>query len=482
MNILFSKKILFTIIITLILFIIYSFRLPETLLFTSDFGRDMYQSGRIAQGELVLIGSKMNLGGYFVGPYLYYFLAIPLFISGFDINFVLYFHALIFAGAVGFFFWAASRKIHPAKAFLAAFSIGILPVYIQSARYPSNGYTFLPFLLILFTWVLFFDIKGKFSAASAGILTGILFNIHPTTIFATGFLFSYLILFLKEKKLFLFYLGGFLITFMPVLAFEFRHNFVMTRDTFINTSYRSFTQDSNTPQFLLHQNPLISSFLFFSDKFKKWILFLPVIYFGTALAAIWIHRGKNEIKLNLFLFFSSVLSFILAMAVFRFHFEEHYIFSTLFLVAFATVLVLIRSKLWFLLFLVILLGSNSLLKQTYQTSQRSFNSIEQAVKFSVDQKLVTKDESFNLIQITDAYGLVPTGYEYRFFFRKYGLSPGSEYNYKNVGKLLIFSETPFYDIDRFKMRATEEFGREYFSKRKAYSSGNITIYRISKDQ
>lgn len=481
MNILFSKKILFTIIITLILFIVYSYRLPETLLFTSDFGRDMYQSGRIAQGDLVLIGSKMNLGGYFVGPYLYYFLAIPLFISGFDINFVLYFHALIFTGAVGFFFWAACQKIHPAKAFLAAFSIGLLPVYIQSARYPSNGYTFLAFLLILLTWVFFFNIKGKFPAAAAGILAGIIFNIHPTTIFATGFIFFYLVLFLKEKKLFFLFLGGFLITFLPILAFELRHDFIMARDTFINGSYRSFTQDSNTPQFWLHKNPIISSFLFFSGKFKQWVLLPPIFYFGVMIAATaWKMKEKSN-RLDLFLLISSLLSFILSMIILRFHFEEHYFFSTLFFIVFATVIVLIRSRLWFLLLAIIFIEIILFPKPLYNQSKRLFSSIEQSVKFSIDQKLVTKEEPFNLIQITDAYGLVPTGYEYRFFFRKYGLYPNSEYEYKEAKKLLIFSETPYYDIDRFKMWATEEFGREYFSKRKVYHSGPITIYLISKE-
>lgn len=477
-----SRKLLLTVTLTITLFAIYSYKLPQSFLFTSDFGRDMYQSGRIAQGELVLIGSKMNLGGYFVGPYLYYFLAIPLFISGFDINFVLYFHALIFAGAVGFFFWSASRKIHPAKAFLASFSIGILPIYIQSARYPSNGYTFLPFLLILFTWVLFLGFKDRrFSTAVAGILAGIIFNIHPTTIFATGFIFFYLLLFLKEKKLLFLFLGGFLITFLPILFFEFRHNFVMTRDTFINNSYRSFTQDSNTPQFWLHKNPIISSFLFFSGKFKQWVLLSPIFYFGAVLAATaWKMKGKSN-KLDLFLLISSILSFILSIIILRFHFEEHYFFSTLFFVVFATVIVLIRSRLWFLLLAIIFIEIILFPKPLYNQSKRSFSSIEQSVKFSIDQNLVTKEEPFNLIQITDAYGLVPIGYEYRFFFRKYGLYPISEYDYKEAKKLIIFSETPFYDIDRFKMWATEEFGREYFSKRKVYHSGPITIYLISRE-
>lgn len=484
MNTVLSKKLLFAITLTIILFLVYSYRLPQSLQFSSDFGRDIYHTARVAQGDLVLIGSKMNLGGYFVGPYLYYLLAAPILIGNFDINFLLYFHALLFAAALGFFFWVLSQKFGLLKATLAAGSIGLLPIYILSARYPSNGYSYLPLLLILLTFVFFFHTGKKIYLTLLGILTGIIFNIHPTSIFATAFLFLYLFFLLKKRSDIFYFAGAFLLTFLPLIIFELRHNLVMTKDTFVNQSYRTFTEDGSTPQFWLHKNQIISSFLFLSNKFQKLVILPPVFYFGAMLLALSLKWKKKEtvsFSYDLFLFLSAILSFILLIASLRFHFEDHYIFSTLFLVVFASIVVITGSKLWWLLSLIILLAVISFPKHLYTPTVRPFEAIGQAVKYTLDQKLITKNEAFNLVQITDAYGLVPVGYEYRFFFRKYGFYPNSEYDYKNAEKLLIFSETPFYDIDRFKMWATEEFGRQYFDKREVYNLGKITIYRISKN-
>lgn len=484
MNTVLSKRFLLALILTIILFFVYSYRLEQSFSITSDFGRDIYHAARAAQGDLVLIGSKMNLGGYFVGPYFYYFLALPLLLGGFNINFVLYFHTFLFASAIGFFFWALTKKFGVLKALIASISVAFLPVYVLSARYPSNGYSYLPLLLTLFTFIFldFYKVR-PFVLTLLGILAGIIFNIHPVSALALIFVFFYMMGVLKNKRLYWYFALGFLITFLPLVIFEIRHDLVMTKDTFINHSYRTFTQDGNTPQFWLNQNQIISSFLFLLGKFENLVLLSPIFYFGSmTLVIAWKWRKKvANFSFDLFLLLSAILGLCLLIVVLRFHFENHYIFPTVFFVPLVTIFVLIRSKLWFLQILVALLGINSYLSQTYPNTNRPFESIEQAVKYTLDQKLVKKEESFNLIAITDAYGLVPGGYEYRFFFRKYDFYPNSEYDYQSSQKLLIFSETPYYDIDRFKMWATEQFGREYFNKRQTYRSNNITIYLISKD-
>lgn len=471
-----SRKFIFTIILTLIFFAIYSYNLPKSLISTSDFGRDMYQTIKIAQGDLVLLGSKMNLGGYFAGPYLYYLLAPAFLLGKFDINSVLYFHTFLFAAAIGFFFWVAYHKLNPYKALLGAVFLGLMPIFIISARYPSNGYSYLAILLALFTYIFFLNFQSRLTLFILGLLTGIILNIHPISSLALIFSSFYIFLSLKKKWLFAFFLGAIFITFIPIFAFEITHDFVMTKDTFVNQSYRTFTEDGNTPQFWRHENKFVSSFLFISDKFKKLISLEPIFYFGLI---IFVLRSKWLQYLSI----SMILSLFLLIIVLRFHFEDHYIFSVALFIPFAASLILLRSKLWFFLLIITIFQVQTFPTNLYQNSMKSvsFNDIEQAVKFSLDHKLLSKDIPFNLIQITDAYGLIPTGFEYRFFFRKYGLYPNSEYDYKSAKILLIFSETPYYDIDRFKMWATEEFGREHFTKKEVYHVGNIDIYRVKKE-
>lgn len=112
------KNLILTIILILIFFSIYSYKLPQSFTPTSDFGRDIFESLKIAQGDLVLIGSKMNLGGYFAGPYLYYLLALFLLLGNFGVGSLLYFHTMLFASALGFCFWMVWQKLGPFKAIL----------------------------------------------------------------------------------------------------------------------------------------------------------------------------------------------------------------------------------------------------------------------------------------------------------------------------------------------------------------------------
>lgn len=484
-----SSKFIFSFILILISFVIYSFNLPQSFVFTSDFGRDMYQTIKITQADLVLVGPKMNLGGYWAGPHLYYLLAPSLIIGRFDISNVLYFHTLLFAFSIGFFFWSSAQRLGLFRSFCGAIFLSLMPLYIMSARYPSNGYTYLALLLILLTYILFSNFNSKMILLVIGVLTGTILNIHPISILALVFIALYILFFLKKRSYFLFFLGAILITFIPSLLFELTHNFVMTKDTFINQSYRTFTEDGYTPQFWLHENRFISSFLFISDKFKKLITLPPIFYIGMVVFVVGWKLLKNKFLLgnnlpklsqDLFLSISAIISLFLLIFVLRFHFEEHYLFSVAFFISFSAILILLRSNFWFFIAIIILLQIHSFPTTLYQNSTRSYKPIEQAVKFAYDQELVSKNVPFNLIQITDAYGLVPTGFEYRFFFRKYGLYPESENNYSSAKILLIFSETPFYDVDRFKMWATEQFGREYFSKREVYNVGNIRIFKISK--
>lgn len=483
------KKIFFAVILTYVGLAVFSFNLPQSLGFTPDLGRDMYQTIKITQGDLVLVGPKMNLGGYWAGPHLYYLLAPSLLIGKFDIANVLYFHALLFALSISFFFWMAAGKLGLFRSLIGAIFLLLMPLYIMSARYPSNGYTYISLLLAVSTLTFFSNFNSKKILLIIGILSGVILNIHPISILALIFIAFYILIFAKERSFFLFFLGAILITFIPSLIFELTHDFVMTKDTFINESYRSFTQDSFTPQFWLNENQFISSFLFISDKFKKLVTLPPVAYFGMAFLVVGLKMFINikssksiaSKPQDLFLSFSAIICLFLLISVLRFHFEEHYLFSAAFFISFAVLLLFLRSNFHFFIIILILFQIQIFPSNLYKNSIRPYKPIERAVKYAYDQRLVTKDTPFNLIQITDAYGLVPTGFEYRFFFRKIGLDPMSEYNYSSAKVLLIFSETPFYDIDRFKMWATEQFGREYFAKRDVYDVGNISIYRISKD-
>ncbi len=482
-----KKEFIISFLVGFILFLIYSYRLNDAFVLTTDFGRDIYHSLRIAQGDIVLIGPKMNLGGYYSGPYIYYLFAPILLFGSYNISVLLYFHALLFSVSIGFFCWTIFKKYGLHKALLTSLAIGLLPFFILSARHPSNGYTYFPFLLILSTLILFYNFKKKTSLFLLGLLAGFIFNIHPISIFVLLPLAVYLFISLKKKKIFLLFLLGGIITLIPLALFEIKHDFVMTKDTFVNQSFNSFIASKSKPQLALNNSPTISIFLFISSKLKEFTLFEPLTLFALMFGVIllqfkFLKKIKMDLyfKRSLFLFVSSLLGLALLALILHTHYEDHYLFPLAFFIPFAAVLILLVSRFWILIFLIVFLEIMFFPKYLYQDSVKRFQDVESAVKYAVDNGLVNKKASFNLIEVSDAYALVTTGYDLRFFFRKYGFKPKSEYDYKTAEELLIFSETPYYDIDRFKMWATEEFGRKYFINREVYKSGDITIYKISK--
>jgi len=64
------------VLLFLILFALFSFKLVGSYNFDSDFGRDLMWMYDIAYGRFTLLGPKLSFGGYYLGPY-YYYIFVP---------------------------------------------------------------------------------------------------------------------------------------------------------------------------------------------------------------------------------------------------------------------------------------------------------------------------------------------------------------------------------------------------------------------
>jgi len=481
----FVSKYLFSILFLVFILSIFSNNIFNSLLLTTDLGRDLYNFLRITQGDFVLIGPKMNFGGYYAGPFYYYLFSPIMLLTNSSVQAVLYFQTFLFALSTAFFLYVVSQKYNHIKALLITLSISLVPFFLLSAKHPSNGYTYFPFLLFFSTLVFFFEFKNKLSITLLGFLAGFIVNIHPASIFPTVFISLYFLFFLKSKRLFLYFILGGLVTFLPLLLFELRHDFVMTKDTFVNNSLNSYINSSQKPQLLLDENPALSILFYLFDKFRQY-LHINIIGFILFPFLIIIYQLKNksvaakDMSKDIYLLVTIILNLLLLFPLMLFHYENHYLYGIMFYIAIASLLIILKSKFSYLLIIFVLVDLYFFPLNLYKDSDGLINKIEASVKYVVENNLVTKGQPFNLIRIADVYAKVPTGFEYRFFFRKYGYIPESEYDYKNANTLLIFSETPFYDIDQFKMWATEEFGREYFVNKEQFNMSGITIYKITK--
>ncbi len=242
------KKYLPPILIFLVIFSIYSHKLFSSFNFHPDFARDIYDMLKIIQGKFSLIGPKSSFGGIYSGPY-YYYLFVPIFyLTKLNIYSLLLFNLALFLFALVFFYIQIAKRYGPQSGILSTLVIAFLPIYITYSRSPWNGSTYLPFLLVFLTLLYFHEFKkNNIGLFFLGFFGGLISTIHlanlPLLIFAT----VYLLYFIKRKIDIVYFLAGIILAFSPLILFEFKHDFIMLKNTFITGSFKNFIESKNIP-------------------------------------------------------------------------------------------------------------------------------------------------------------------------------------------------------------------------------------------
>ncbi|MBA4319613.1 MAG: hypothetical protein C0412_14525, partial [Flavobacterium sp.] len=115
----------------------------------------------------------------------------------------------------------------------------------------------------------------------------------------------------------------------------------------------------------------------------------------------------------------------------------------------------------------------------YQYSIRPIANYENAAKYISNNYQSLKNDSFNVIQVSDPGIQTPVGNEYRFFLRKYGLDSLPETNYKDASSLVIISEIGELDISKIDNWEMNEFGEKHYDLQKN-KYRNVDIYVLKK--
>lgn len=466
-----------TIVIVILSFLVLSHKLTSSFIFHPDFARDVFDITRISQGKMMLVGPKLTFGGIYSGPYYYYLLLPILALTNYSINALLYFNTALFAIALGFLFYELSKRFSFLESIVGVSVILFSPFYIIASRNPSNAFTYIPFLLVLLTILYFYKITKPKQLLFLGVFAGILVTFH--LVVGSVILFTSLLLFadLKKRRDIVWYILGVPLAFLPLILFEVKHNFVMLKNTFIDKSYLLWIKNSNIPGGITGKKNPLENFIFISQSMQKFTVANPLILFVFAGAKHHVHRFRRK---DGWLLMSCLFSVVLLALFMRFQFIYHYLFATILLLLFTTVIIFLKQK-WYI-FLIIFLAFElaHIPKEMYGNSWRKYQTYEQAVSYVLENKLLQKNENFNVIQVTEPDLLSPNGFEYRFYLQQHGLKPESEFAYKTSKKLLIFSEKPEYDIKKLDTWESREFGTEFLAKAKKYTSGTITIYVTEK--
>ena len=460
----FLKKYFWPVVILILSYILFSFKLVSFSSFQGDLGRDLYEIVKISYGNLTLLGPKGSFGGLYTTLY-YFYLFVPTFLlAGRHLNGVIFFNALLFSLALVFFAYLVGKKFGTLKGFLSAGALMLFPFFIFGARNPSNGFSHIPFFLAFLSVLYFYDIN-KFSVIKVflfGFLLGAIFS----SLFVYGVIAIpvLLLVFLnfKDKRKFIFFLAGVSAAFAPLLIFEIKNNFVMLKNTFIDKSYLSFINNANLPNAVkLNKNVFVNALDLAGKMFPY-----------------------TNVNIFLMLLFSpaGILGFAFLAFLLRFQYSFHYFFPFLTLLTFTFIVAILKSK-FAKAALVILIVIQILWfpKNYYAKADRNYDRVENRVEQLISKHWLRKEDNFNVILIRSDDAPTPAGFEYRYFLIKNGYEPQSEFLYKDSNKLLVFSEKNNIDLKNLKSWEMTEFDYSKVKKTSQFAPDpGMTVYLLEK--
>jgi 4-amino-4-deoxy-L-arabinose transferase-like glycosyltransferase len=220
------------------------YRIQDYMTFLGDEGRDVLVVYNILHGHLTLLGPTSSVGGFFLGPIYYYFMAPFLWLFNYNPVGPAVMVALFGIATVWLIYIVGKEFFNAKVGLIAAAAYAISPLVITYSRSSWNPNP-LPFFSLLILYLLYKALIKKSLKLFfvVGILFGIAMQLHYLSLFLGMIILIYVLsINLYEiksikilSKLFYSYLSiflGFLIGWSPFLAFEIRHGFLDFRSVF----------------------------------------------------------------------------------------------------------------------------------------------------------------------------------------------------------------------------------------------------------
>jgi len=222
------------------------YRIADYMTFLGDEGRDVLVVYNILHGKLTLLGPTSSVGGFFLGPIYYYFMAPFLWLFNYNPVGPAVMVALFGVATVWLIYKFCSDLFNKRVGLIAALLYAISPLVIAYSRSSWNPNP-LPFFSLLSLFTLYKGIVKKSYKLifASGILLGISMQLHYLAMFLAFIIFLYILfteifegrfnlkkLLLSLIKKYSLVLSGFVIGWLPFLAFELRHGFLNIKKIF----------------------------------------------------------------------------------------------------------------------------------------------------------------------------------------------------------------------------------------------------------
>jgi len=231
-----SNWLLLTILALALLVRLY--RLPATLTFLEDEGRDLLVIKRMFDtGKPMLLGPQTSTGNMYLGPAYYYIIAPALLLSGMSPLGPAILIAISGVVTVYLLYYLGKRWFTPRTGYLAGLLYALMPLPVAFTRNSWNP-NLAPLVSLLTAFFVVRIIKhegsNKHNFLALGVLLALLIQLHYMTLLFVVAVALVLAVFWRDKVrilvsgLMLALVAG-LLTFSPFIVFELRNNFVNTR-------------------------------------------------------------------------------------------------------------------------------------------------------------------------------------------------------------------------------------------------------------
>jgi len=298
----FSLSIVFVIILAAFLRL---FRISEHMEFLGDLGRDFLLVAKLLkEGDLLFIGPQTSVGNMYLGPWYYYMMAPFLLIFNFNPVGPSVMVVLTSLLTTYIIYEFSKRWFNPIVGIISALLFALSPVVVKFSSFSWN-----PNVMPLFSLLVIWSVWKIYKRGSKKyfLLLGISFALALNSHYLALLLIPPAGLFLglsffgsKEKKQFiiksLWSFGVFMLTMSPLVAFEFKHDFVLFNafNSFTFQKEGSISLSGILNNFFNNWNLIFERLVLGKEKYLSTILSL-VFAFGILLAGL---KEKNNLSLR----------------------------------------------------------------------------------------------------------------------------------------------------------------------------------------
>lgn len=407
----------------------------------SDFGRDSLFALRILQGHLTLLGPAASVGGFYLGPFYYYLVALIYFIFGLRPEVMTIVFISMGVGTLYLGFEILRRNISTFAGTLFVLLAAFNPALVAASQYATNQ-PMMPFVTVLFISVYFWALKKQtnISYLISGLSFGLFFHVHYSALLIFIPLLPIMYLHsgakLKTKaKLFLFFLLGLTVMLSPLIIFDVRHHFVTLRSgiQYAKAAATGGAISTNLPHLtLIKKISLILGLL--TPTIPATIGLLGLSVLGTL--------GMRKRKYDLYtqtLILLSLGSLVLILLYCGYIYSYYLLIPfTVFLLTLSVVLSRIRPKV-IPIMMTIIIFILGFVHVKYSIKYRTVDNLSQVVKI-IESDMRSHPRNKFAIFKDSSDQMTGLGYEYRFLLEKDGYYLTSESSYGEATILYYIRE------------------------------------------